>query len=161
MIDIVVAMDKNNLIGTDKTPNHLPWHNKEDFQHFRKLTLGKTILMGKNTYEAIGKPLPKRHTIVLSYEMLDNLPENVSCTTDLAGIIEEYRKNGEDLYICGGASVYRAALPLCDRLILSRIFGDYEGNAWFPDFKAMNYVLESVEPKETFQLEIYRRKTTC
>lgn len=160
MIDIVVATDKNNLIGTDKTANHIPWHNKEDFQHFRALTIGKTILMGKNTYEAIGKPLPKRHTIVLSFEMLYDLPENVSCATDLEKVIREYQARQEDLYICGGASVYRCALPYGDRLILSRIPGDYEGNVWFPEFEDL-YELESIEPKETFQLEIYRRKSSC
>lgn len=157
MIDIVVATDKNNLIGTDTTANHIPWHNKEDFQHFRSLTLGKTILMGKNTYEAIGKPLPKRHTIVLSFEMLHDLPENVSCETNLEKVINEYREKNEDLYICGGASVYKSALPYCDRMIISRIPGDYEGNVWFPDFTDL-YELESSEAKETFTLEIYRRK---
>ena len=158
MIDIVVAMDKNNLIGTDQTPNHLPWHHKEDFQHFRKLTMGKSILMGKNTFEAIGKPLPKRHTIVLSFEMLKDLPEGVDCVTDLQKVIDDFRRRKEDLYICGGASVYKAALPYCDRLILSRIPGDYEGDTWFPDFIEAGYELERIEPRETFQLEIYRRK---
>ena len=161
MIDIVVAMDKNNLIGTDKTANHIPWHNKEDFQHFRALTLGKNILMGKNTFEAIGKPLPKRHTIVLSYERMDNLPEGVDCATNFEEVINDFRSREENLYICGGASVYKLALPYCDRLIISRIPGDYEGDTWFPDFKEAGYVLESVEQKETFQLEIYRRKSSC
>lgn len=161
MIDIVVAMDKHNLIGTDQTDNHLPWHNKEDFQHFRRLTIGKTILMGKNTYEAIGKPLPKRHTIVLSFEKMTHLPDQVSSETDLQAVIQAYRERQEDLYICGGASVYQSALPYCDRLIVSRIPGDYEGNVWFPDFLSAGYVLEKIEPKETFQLEIYRREASC
>lgn len=160
MIDIVVATDKNNLIGTEKTPNHIPWYNKEDFQHFKALTMGKHILMGKNTYEAIGRPLPKRQTIVLSFEMMKELPDNVSCSTSLEAVIEDFRNRQEDLYICGGASVYRAALPYADRLILSRIPGDYQGNAWFPDFHEL-YELEYIEPKETFQLEVYRRKKTC
>lgn len=158
MIDIVVATDKNNLIGTDDTPNHIPWHNKEDFQHFRKLTMGKTILMGRTTYEAIGKPLPKRHTIVLSFTPMEDLPENVSCATNFEKVIADFRNRNEDLYICGGASVYKCALPYADRLILSRIPGEYKGNAWFPDYLEAGYELESIEPKETFQLEIYRRK---
>lgn len=158
MIDMIVAMDKNNLIGTDATENHIPWHNKEDFQHFRSTTLNQHILMGKNTYEAIGRPLPKRHTIVLSFEMLEGLPENVSCSTNLEATINEYKERGQNLYICGGASVYKCALPYCDRILLSRIPGEYEGNAWFPDFKEYGYELESEEDKGTFTLEIYRRK---
>ena len=153
MIYMIVAVDKNNLIGTDKTYNHIPWHNKEDFKHFHSTTLNKTILMGRNTYEAIGKPLSKRNTIVLSFEMMDNLPESVACSTDLEGTIQAFRDRGEDLFVCGGASVYKCALPLCDTLLLSRIPGDYEGNAWFPDFTEY-YELDHVEPRETFDLEI-------
>ncbi len=157
MIDLIVAMDKNNLIGTDATANHIPWHNKEDFQHFRSTTLNKHILMGKNTFEAIGKPLPKRHTIVLSFEPIENLPENVSNATNLEEVINDFKSRGEDLYICGGASVYQCALPYCDRLLISRIPGEYEGNAWFPEFMSYGYELESSEDKGTFTLEIYRR----
>ena len=81
-----------------------------------------------------------------------------SCSTDLEGTINSFRERKEDLYICGGASVYKCALPLCDRLLLSRIPGEYEGNAWFPNFLEYGYELESSEDKGTFTLEIYRRK---
>lgn len=157
MINIVVAMDQNRLIGTDQTKNHLPWHNAEDFRHFRTLTTGKTILMGRRTYEAIGRPLPNRTTIVLSKQKELPLPNSVQQAASLSAVIEHFRQQRQDLYICGGANVYKQALPLADRIILSRIPGTYEGNVWFPDFSA-DYELAEVENRETFQLEIYRRK---
>ena len=118
MITIIVAADKNNLIGKKGTDNGMPWHNSEDFKHFRSTTLNHTLLMGKTTYQAIGKPLPKRHTIVLSHNFED---ERVEVVDDLVGTIQSFKERGEDLFISGGASVYKQALPYCDQILLSRI----------------------------------------
>ena len=121
MITIIVAADQNNLIGKKGTDNGMPWHNSEDFKHFRSTTLNHTLLMGKTTYQAIGKPLPKRHTIVLSHNFED---ERVEVVDDLVGTIQSFKERGEDLFISGGASVYKQALPYCDQILLSRIPGD-------------------------------------
>ncbi len=153
MIAMIVAADKNNLIGTAKTKNGIPWHNAEDFRHFREMTIGQTILMGRKTYEAIGRPLPKRHTIVLSRKKLA-LPPEVEQAFSLTEVLSAFRDSPKTLYICGGASVYEAFLPYTDILYLSRIPGEYEGEVYFPDF---DMPLEQIIQKETFTLEIYRR----
>ena len=97
----------------------MPWHNKEDLQHFKKTTLNQTILMGKTTYLAIGRPLPNRKTIVVTKSGLED--ERVEVRNDLIEVIQEYKENNKDLYISGGASIYKQALPYVDELIISRI----------------------------------------
>ena len=156
MITIIVACDRHNLIGDSQSPSGMPWHHAEDFAHFKKTTLNHTILMGRKTYEAIGRPLPKRQTLVLSSQPLD-LPEGARWVSSLEEVLQAYRQSGEDLYICGGASIYKQCYPWADQILLSRIPGDHQGDAWLADFSAY-FELDHSEPKETFTLEIYRRK---
>ena len=110
MITIIVACDRHNLIGDSQSPSGMPWHHAEDFAHFKKTTLNHTILMGRKTYEAIGRPLPKRQTLVLSSQPLD-LPEGARWVSSLEEVLQAYRQSGEDLYICGGASIYKQCYP--------------------------------------------------
>ena len=156
MITIIVACDKNNLIGNSQSPSGMPWHNAEDFAHFKKTTLNHTILMGRKTYEAIGKPLPKRKTLVLSSQPLQ-LPAGAKCVKNLEQTLQHFRQIGEDLYICGGASIYRQCYLYADQILLSRIPGEYTGDAWLADFSE-HYVLDHCEKKETFTLEVYVRR---
>ena len=121
MISIIVATDDDLLIGKKDSKNGMPWHNKEDLQHFKKTTLNRTILMGKTTYLAIGRPLPNRKTIVVTKSGMDD--ERVEVRNDLIEVIQEYKDKNEDLYISGGASIYKQALPYVDELIISRIPG--------------------------------------
>lgn len=154
MIAIIVACDANNLIGKKDSDNGMPWHNSEDFKHFKNTTINHTILMGKTTYLAIGRPLPKRHNIVLSHNLQD---ERVEVVEDLKKTIDAYKEKNEDLFITGGASVYKQALPYCDTILLSRIPGEYTGETYFPDFSEYNYRLIEEKPFETFTLEIYKK----
>ena len=135
MISIIVATDDDLLIGKKDSSNGMPWHNKEDLQHFKKTTLHQTILMGKTTYMAIGRPLPHRKTIVVTRGELDD----------------------EDLFICGGASIYKQALPYVDELMISRIPGKHEGETYFPSFDEYNFQLEKETQMETFVLQIYKK----
>ncbi|MGX8680977.1 MAG: dihydrofolate reductase [bacterium] len=155
MITIIVATDDQLLIGRQDTRNGLPWNVPEDLAHFKKTTLHQTILMGLNTYRAIGRPLPHRKTIVVSLEPFED--ERVEVRGDLLEVIEEYKNNQQDLYICGGASIYAQALPEADRLLLSRIPGTHIGETYFPDFQRYGYQLYQTIPFETFTLEEYRR----
>lgn len=156
MISIIVAMDKNQLIGNSNTKNGLPWNNKEDLQHFKNTTLNKTILMGYNTYKAIGRPLPNRHTIVVNFEEFKD--ERVEVRTSLEEVIKEYKDNNKQLYICGGAYIYKQSLPLADELLISRIKGEYVGDAYFPDFNSYGYVLANTIEYQTFDLQIYKKQ---
>jgi len=155
MISIIVAMDDDQLIGKQDSSNGMPWNNREDLQHFKATTIHKTILMGYTTYKAIGKPLPHRKTIVVSFEPFED--ERVEVRTSLEDVIKEYRASGEDLFISGGASIYRQCLPLVDQLLISRIPGHHDGETYFPDFSGYGFVLKETKAYETFDLQIYQR----
>ena len=155
MISIIVATDDDLLIGKKDSKNGMPWHNKEDLQHFKKTTLNRTILMGKTTYLAIGRPLPNRKTIVVTKSGLDD--ERVEVRNDLIEVIQEYKDKNEDLYISGGASIYKQALPYVDELIISRIPGEHTGETYFPSFEEYYFHLEKETQLETFVLQIYKK----
>lgn len=155
MINIIVATDEDLLIGKKDSKNGMPWNVPEDLKHFKATTVNKTILMGLTTYQAIGRPLPNRKTIVVSLESFED--DRVEVRDSLEGVIKEYQTSGEDLYISGGASIYRQCLPIADQLMISRIPGKHEGETYFPDFKEYGYQLVETKPFETFTLEIYRR----
>ncbi len=134
-IALVAALARNGIIGKD---NALPWHLPADLRHFRRLTLGKPVLMGRRTYESIGHPLPDRINIVVSrtpgYQapgciVVDSLEAGIEAGIAAAG-------DGEELMIIGGAALYRAALPMAERLYLTRIEADVEGDARFADYEA-------------------------
>lgn len=155
MINIIVATDEDLLIGKKDSRNGMPWNVPEDLQHFKATTLNKTILMGLTTYQAIGRPLPNRKTIVVSFEPFED--ERVEVRSSLEEVIEEYRSSGEDLFISGGASIYKQCLPIADQLLISRIPGKYEGETYFPNFDEYGYKLVAQKPFETFTLETYKR----
>ena len=155
MINIIVATDEDQLIGKKDSRNGMPWNVPEDLQHFKATTLNKTILMGLTTYQAIGRPLPNRKTIVVSFEPFED--ERVEVRSSLEEVIEEYRSSGEDLFISGGASIYKQCLPIADQLLISRIPGKHEGETYFPNFDEYGYKLVAQKPFETFTLETYKR----
>ena len=155
MINIIVATDEDLLIGKKDSRNGMPWNVPEELQHFKATTLNKTILMGLTTYQAIGRPLPNRKTIVVSFEPFED--ERVEVRSSLEEVIEEYRSSGEDLFISGGASIYKQCLPIADQLLISRIPGKHEGETYFPNFDEYGYKLVAQKPFETFTLETYKR----
>ena len=155
MINIIVATDEDLLIGKKDSRNGMPWNVPEDLEHFQASTLNKTILMGLTTYQAFGRPLPNRKTIVVSFEPFED--ERVEVRSSLEEVIEEYRSSGEDLFISGGASIYKQCLPIADQLLISRIPGKHEGETYFPNFDEYGYKLVAQKPFETFTLETYKR----
>lgn len=157
MISIIVAMDDDQLIGKKDSANGMPWNNSEDLKHFKATTIHKTILMGYTTYQAIGRPLPNRKTIVVCFEPFED--ERVEVRTSLENVIQEYKDRNEDLFISGGASIYKQSLPLADQLLISRIKGSHEGETYFPNFDEYGYQLVETKPYETFDLQVYQRGT--
>ena len=124
----IAAMAENRVIGNG---NKLPWHVPGDFQWFKSRTLGKTLLMGRKTFESLGKPLPKRRTIVLSRSGFAAEGVTVIASLDqLAGVL-----TAPELWVCGGAEIYSMTLPRWDELLLSIIAGEYPGDAFFPAFE--------------------------
>ncbi len=124
----IAAMAENRVIGSG---NELPWHVPEDFRWFKSKTIGKALLMGRKTFQSLGKPLPKRRTIVLSRSDFSADGVTVVATLDeLKAALTE-----SELWICGGAEIYRMTMDRWDELFLSVIDGDYGGDAFFPEFE--------------------------
>lgn len=155
MISIIVATDENLLIGQKNSKNGLPWNLPEDLKHFKETTMGKTVLFGLNTYLAMGKVLPNRHTIVLSFDKF--AADGIEVRYNLEEVINEFREKQEDLFICGGASIYKQALPLVDQLLISRVPGSHEGETYFPDYSQYGFKLIEEKEYNTFKLQTYRK----
>ncbi|QUJ67790.1 type 3 dihydrofolate reductase [Photobacterium sp. GJ3] len=130
-ISMVAAMAKHRVIGKD---NAMPWHLPADFAWFKKVTLGKPIVMGRKTFESIGRPLPGRHNIVITRNP-DYRAEGVTVVTDLHAA-QEAAGAVEELMIIGGGSVYAECLPMADALYLTLIDLTVEGDTCFPDWGA-------------------------
>lgn len=126
-VSIIVAMSKNRVIGKD---NDMPWHLSDDLKNFKKITINKTIIMGRLTYDSIGKPLPERNNIVLSRNLknskvmvLDNLEEALNIS-----------RNEEEVFIIGGADLYSQTINLVNKLYLTSINYEIDGDKYFPKF---------------------------
>ena len=129
MISMIVAMDEHNLIGNG---NQLPWHKPEDLKYFKKVTLGKAVLMGYNTYLSIvnrlSHPLPNRINYVLTYNK--ELPNGGIIVENLEELLAEYENSDKELIIIGGKSVYESLINRVERLYLTRIHEVYEGDVF-------------------------------
>jgi dihydrofolate reductase len=128
-VSIIVAIAKNRVIGRG---NALPWHISEDLKRFKKLTMGHPVIMGRKTFDSIGKPLPGRKNVILSRDRNLRIPG-----AEIAHTWEEAVKSlGEasNVFVLGGADLFRLALPKADRLYLTLIEKEFEGDTFFPDF---------------------------
>jgi len=126
---IIAAMTRDRVIGKD---NKMPWHLPDDLKLFKKLTTGNTVIMGRKTYQSIGKPLPNRNNIVISRSEMD-IPGAVVCQS-IAQALSKAEEYGKKIFFIGGAEIYRQALPLADYLCISWLKQDYPGDAKFPEF---------------------------
>ncbi len=135
MINVIVAMSQNRVIGRD---NQLPWKIKEDMARFKQLTTGNVVVMGRKTYESIGKALPNRINIVLSKDENFN-PKDAIIFNDTEKCIEFCKKlKGIDVFIIGGQQIYEQTLKYAQRLYITQIKEEIEGDAYFPDFLNSN-----------------------
>ena len=131
-VSMIAAMAENRIIGRD---NQMPWHLPQDLKRFRALTSGHPVIMGRKTFESIGKPLPHRENIVITRNS-EWKAEGARTATSLEQALEMAReKNPREIFIIGGAEIYRLGLPLADRLYLTLIHQTVEGDAHFPDWK--------------------------
>lgn len=124
---LIVAMGRNHVIGTD---TGLPWHLPRDLKHFRRLTLGKPIILGRTTFEQIGRPLPDRPNIVLTRRP-DFAPAGVTVARSAEEALAA-AAGAEEVVVIGGAEVYREFLPRADRLYLTVVDGEFAGTTVFP-----------------------------
>jgi len=146
----IAAMSLNRVIGNG---NQIPWHLPEDFKWFKATTTGHIIVMGRKTFESIGKPLPNRETIILSRSnfsypgvktigSLEELPAPVA---------------GRQIFICGGAQVYQQGLPLCSELLLTLVKREVAGDAFFPPFEDQFRLVETIRDTPEFKILRYTR----
>ena len=144
-VTLIAAVARNGVIGAG---GGIPWHLPEDFAHFKATTLGHTLVMGRATYESIGRPLPGRTTIVLTRDP-DWLAEGVL----VANSLEDALALAEgDVFVAGGAAVYEAALPYADEQLLSEIDLEPEGDTYYPDFDRAEWPEVSREHHEGFDV---------
>jgi dihydrofolate reductase len=139
-LTLIAAMGENRVIGKD---NDLIWHMPNDLKHFKQLTSGHHIIMGRKTYESVGKPLPKRTNIIVTR---DNNYKAEGCI--VVNRIEdaiEIASGDEQPFITGGAEIYKLALPFAHTIELTLIHGTFEGDTFFPEFDEKNWKLESKE----------------
>lgn len=135
-ISLIVAKAQNNVIGRN---NQLPWHLKDDLQNFKKLTLGHHILMGRKTFESIGKPLPGRMSLVLSSEPRP-VEDQVVWFSSIWRAIKFAERAGEtELFIIGGEKIFKAAMYICDRIYLTEVKAEVEGDVYFPQLSLKNW----------------------
>lgn len=127
MVSIIVAIAQNGTIG-DK--NTLLWHIREDMVRFRTITSGHPVIMGRKTYDSIGRPLPKRTNVVITRDA-DLQIEGCTMAHSLQEAIDMFDKN-EEIFIIGGAQIYTQALPLADKIYLTVVHKDYQGDTSFP-----------------------------
>lgn len=140
MVSIIVAIAQNGTIG-DK--NSLLWHIKEDMRFFRTTTSGHAVVMGRKTFESLGsRPLPKRTNIVIT--RADRAFEGALTAHSLEEAIR-LAEGDEEIFIIGGAQIYREALRIADRMYITRVMHDYEGDTSFPDIDFSEWVLVAEE----------------
>ena len=144
-------MSENRVIGHG---SQIPWHLPEDFKWFKKMTTGQVIVMGRKTFESIGKPLPNRTTIVLSRSQFSH--PGVQTVSDLSLI--DAANETRDVFICGGAQVYAQTLPLCSDLYLTLVKRVVEGDVFFPPFEDRFELAEEILDCPDFKILHYRNR---
>lgn len=161
MLSIIAAVAENGTIG-DR--NRLLWHISEDLRHFKSLTTGHPVIMGRKTFESLGRPLPNRENVVITRQAIE-IPgcRTVHSLDEALALFAQRRE--EELFVIGGAQIYAQALPLADRLYLTRVEHPYEGDTHFPAWDEAAWRLTARERFECgaayphpFVFETYERE---
>lgn len=161
IISLVAALDKNRLIGAD---NGMPWHLPADFKSFKAITMGKPVIMGRKTFESIGRPLPGRQNIVISRNGF-----TAEGVTSAQSIESAFRLAGgaEELIVIGGANLYQQLIENADRMYLTHVEAECTGDAWFPEFDLSEWDITredkyKADEKNNFDFNVvtYERKSS-
>ena len=170
MFSLIVAVGENNEIGKN---NQLLWYIPEDLKNFKKITMGKTVIMGKNTYKSIGKPLPNRKNIVLSRNPLEieekikedrkkyeNENTKLEFYDNFLKVINKYKNLDEEIFIIGGGQIYEKSLELgiVKRIYMSHIdFSDADADAYFPKINLEDWIIITKENYNGWKFCIYEK----
>ncbi len=142
MINIVVAKASNNVIGAK---NDLIWHLPNDLKHFKNITSGHPIIMGRKTFESLGRPLPNRTNIVVTRDQ-NWSAENIEIETSLSKAIEAAQKIDQDIYIIGGGNIYKQAMEFADVLYITEVHHEFDGDTYYPEIDSDEW--EEVERED-------------
>lgn len=156
MINLIVAIAKNNVIGKG---NQLPWHYKEDMEYFKKTTMNQTVIMGEATFKSIlgylNKPLPGRTSVIAT--LTDYTYPGVETTNDIIGFLKNIPKD-QDVFIIGGKIIYDLTLDIADRLYITHIDKEYEGDVFFREIDYSKYEVISEHTSNELRFTVYERR---
>ena len=150
LLSAIVAASDNNVIGKD---NQLLWHLPNDLRFFKRTTTGHTVVMGRKTYESVGKPLPNRRNIIITRQAGYAAP-GTEVVHSLAAALERCADEPE-VFIVGGAEIYKQAMPLLDLIYLTRVHTQLEGDAFFPELERKDWQLVSEEKHSADERHAY------
>ncbi|WP_298827717.1 dihydrofolate reductase [uncultured Planococcus sp.] len=158
MISLMVAHDQNRVIGID---NELPWHIPADLAYFKEHTIGKGIVMGRNTYESIGRPLPKRRNIVVTRND-DYEAEGVDIVHNIQDAVKLAKEVHEEVMIIGGEQIFNSVLDDADRLYITLVHQSFEGDTYFPEYgrewKLVSESEQQISNEVPFSYLVYERR---
>jgi dihydrofolate reductase len=152
LVTAIAAMSLNRAIGNG---NQIPWHLPEDFKWFKAVTMGHVLVMGRKTFESIGRPLPGRETIVLTRSGWSHPHVKIGSSLEQLPIDAGEQRT---IFIAGGAEIYRQALPMCSELVLTLVKREVGGDAFFPSFEEDFELVEKIHETSEFDILRYRRK---
>ncbi|AZU63055.1 dihydrofolate reductase [Neobacillus mesonae] len=141
MISFIVAMDENRVIGIN---NQLPWHLPEDLKFFKRTTMGHSIAMGRKTHESIGRPLPGRENLIITRQK-GYQAEGCTVFDSMEGFIRYCREQDEEIFVIGGAEIFKETFAFVDRLYITLIHHQFDGDTYFPEFDETKWKLVSSE----------------
>lgn len=142
MLSLIVAKAKNNIIGKD---NKLIWHIPEDLKRFKTLTTEHTIIMGRKTFESLGRVLPNRHHVILCNDAQMDIDDgNVEVLEDISKL-DKYIKDEQENFVIGGATMYKLLMPYCSKMYITEINQDFEGDVSFPEIDMKEWKIVSRE----------------
>lgn len=161
MISLMWAMDNNRVIGYN---NQLPWHLPEDLKFFKRTTMGHPIAMGRKTWDSIGRPLPGRENIVITRNP-EFTCEGCTVINTIDELLEYSRQKDEEIFVIGGAEIFKLILPESDKLYLTRIYDEFEGDTFFPELNMEEWSLlfkeKGIKDEKNpydYEFMIYERK---
>ncbi|OGG13309.1 hypothetical protein A3D77_05590 [Candidatus Gottesmanbacteria bacterium RIFCSPHIGHO2_02_FULL_39_11] len=145
MVSIISAHSENRVIGKN---NHLPWNFPEDLKYFKDKTRGHTVIMGRKTYESMGRSLPNRVNIIISRNPKLELPDAITTASIEDALKIAKDKEKKEVFIIGGAEIYRQALSVTDKLYITLVKGNYEGDAFFPDYSEFKTIISQKKSED-------------
>ena len=153
MISLIVAVDKNGCIGLN---GKMPWNIPEEMKHFREYTWGKSVLVGRKTFEGFKKPLENRYHYILSSKEFTG--DNIEVVNNLDELILKYKKSDDELVVIGGSKVYNYFLEIVDKMVISVIQDEFDGDTYFPPFDINKFNLKSKKEHTKFIVYTFVRK---